>query len=67
VPYFDARCGMKFIDADSFKSSWSAFWERAAADGFSPRDYVMDNLALEQQALRYYEIAESLVQQRPNS
>jgi len=27
----------------------------------------MDNLALEQQALRYYEIAESLVQQQPKS
>jgi hypothetical protein len=64
VPYFDERCGMTFVDAEGFKTDWSAFWARASAGEFTPRDYVMDNLTLEGQALRYYEIAEAAMQRQ---
>ncbi|MDE5445647.1 glycosyltransferase family 1 protein [Bradyrhizobium sp. CSA207] len=62
VPYFDERCGVTFTDADGFVSDWSEFWSRASAGAFAPRDYVMDNLTLENCALHYYEIAQAAMQ-----
>jgi hypothetical protein len=62
VPYFDARCGMTFTDADGFTSGWDRFWAQASAGDFAPRDYVLDNLTLEKGALHYYEIAEAAMQ-----
>jgi hypothetical protein len=64
VPYFDERCGMTFVDADGFQVDWNAFWSRAGAGEFAPRDYVMDNLTLEGQAHQYYEIAEAVMQRQ---
>lgn len=64
VPYFDARCGMTFTDADSFAAGWGRFWSEVDADGFAPRDYVLDHLTLEKGALHYYEIAEAAMQRR---
>jgi len=62
VPYFDARCGMTFTDAASFTSGWSSFWSHVSAGGFTPRDYVVENLTLEKGARHYYEIAEAAMQ-----
>ncbi|RXH40562.1 glycosyltransferase [Bradyrhizobium zhanjiangense] len=62
VPYFDARCGMTFTDADGFRSGWNGFWSQASVGDFAPRDYVLDNLTLEKGALQYYEIAEAAMQ-----
>jgi hypothetical protein len=62
VPYFDARCGMTFTDADSFAAGWGRFWSEVDAGGFTPRDYVLDHLTLEKGALHYYEIAEAAMQ-----
>jgi hypothetical protein len=59
VPYFDARCGMTFTDADGFTAAWNGFWSHVGAGGFAPRDYVMDNLTLEKGALHYCGIAEA--------
>jgi hypothetical protein len=64
VPYFDARCGMTFADANAFVAAWSDFWSEVSAGGFAPRDYVMDNLTLEKGALHYYEIAEAAMQRQ---
>jgi glycosyltransferase involved in cell wall biosynthesis len=64
VPYFDARCGMTFTEANGFLSDWGEFWSEVGASGFSPRDYVMDNLTLEKGALHYYRIAEALMQRQ---
>jgi hypothetical protein len=64
VPYFDARCGMTFTDADGFISAWGDFWSRLGAGDFAPRDYVMDNLTLERGALHYYEIAEAAMKRQ---
>lgn len=62
VPYWDDRCGMKFIDTDSFRSRWDEFWRQARAGAFGPRDYVLDELTLEKRALQYYEFARSVMQ-----
>jgi hypothetical protein len=64
VPYWDERCGMKFADIDGFKAGWWEFWTRSAAGAFKPRDYILDNLTLERQALRYYEIARAVLQRQ---
>ena len=64
VPYFDARCGRTFIDANGFVSGWSDFWSQVSAGDFVPRDYVMDNLTLEKGALHYYGIAEAVMQRQ---
>jgi hypothetical protein len=64
VPYFDARCGRTFIDANGFVSGWSDFWSQVSAGDFAPRDYVMDNLTLEKGALHYYGIAEAVMQRQ---
>ncbi|MBR0775190.1 glycosyltransferase [Bradyrhizobium diazoefficiens] len=64
VPYFDARCGMTFADANGFVAAWGDFWSEVSAGGFAPRDYVMDNLTLEKGALHYYEIAEAAMQRQ---
>lgn len=62
VPYWDDRCGMKFVDAEGFRSRWSEFWSQTGAGQFQPRQYVLDNLTLEKGALHYYEIAQAVMQ-----
>jgi len=61
VPYWDDRCGAKFIDIAGFEAGWDSFWAGCTADAFDPRGFVLDNLTLEQRALQYYEIARSIV------
>jgi glycosyltransferase involved in cell wall biosynthesis len=64
VPYWDARCGMKFTGSDGFEADWQEFWSRSATGAFKPRDYILDNLTLEKQALHYYEIAKAVMQRQ---
>jgi hypothetical protein len=63
VPYWDERCGAKFVDVAGFEAGWQNFWGGCAAGAFDPRGYVLDSLTLEQRALQYYEIARSIVRQ----
>jgi hypothetical protein len=66
VPYWDARCGMKFEDMAAFRAGWPEFWARSRgsslAGDFDPRGYVLDNLTLEQRARQYYEFALDIMQ-----
>lgn len=62
VPYWDARCGMKFVDMATFRAGWPEFWAKSLAGGFDPRGYVLDNLTLEQRARQYYEFALGVMQ-----
>ena len=54
VPYWDSRCGMKFLDADGFKSVLPGFLNRLAS--FKPREFILDNLTLEQCAQRFIDL-----------
>ena len=56
VPYWDARCGRKFKDADGLAATFPAFWEDVQAGAFRPRDYVLEHLTLEKCAQRYVDI-----------
>jgi hypothetical protein len=53
VPYWDARCGMKFTGATDFSEHWARFWDAVRADRFSPRSYVVEHLTLERAAEQY--------------
>jgi hypothetical protein len=64
VPYWDHRCGTRFVDTAGFEAGWDDFWTGCAADTFDPRGFVLDNLTLEQRALQYYEIARSVARQQ---
>jgi len=61
VPYWDERCGGRFVDIADFAGNWRAFWEAVEAGQFKPRDYILENLTLEKCARNYVEIARSLL------
>jgi len=56
VPYWDARCGVKFKDIGEFPDRLAEFLDRQAANDFFPRDYILENLTLEKCAARYVEL-----------
>jgi hypothetical protein len=55
VPYWDARCGVKFKDIGEFPDRLAEFLARQAANDFAPRDFILENLTLEKCATRYVE------------
>ena len=57
VPYWDERCGRRFLGISDFKMEWHAFWDDVSADRYSSRDYILEHLTLEQCARDYFEIA----------
>lgn len=60
VPYWDERCGQKFKDLADFKERFGTFWEQVQADHFFPREYIIENLTLEECAQWYVDIAEEV-------
>ncbi|WP_293572733.1 hypothetical protein [Phaeobacter sp.] len=58
VPYFDARCGLTFR-ISTLEEQLDRFM--AARDSYRPRDYVLENLSLEQGARRFLTLYESLL------
>ena len=56
VPYFDSQCGEKFKNIIEFKLGFSNFYEKAKANFYQPRSYVLQYLTLEKSAERMLEI-----------
>jgi hypothetical protein len=56
IPYWDDRCGVHFQGIEDFDTQLDVFRERLHRDDFAPREYVLDNLRLEQGARRYLDI-----------
>jgi glycosyltransferase involved in cell wall biosynthesis len=54
VPYFDARCGLRFRGIEDFTERLTEFLDRCAA--LSPRDYILDNLTMEKCSRHYLQI-----------
>jgi hypothetical protein len=46
VPYFDERCGERFLGTDDFGEKLSIFIDRIDASAYRPRDFVLENLTL---------------------
>jgi hypothetical protein len=53
VPYFDARCGERFVGVDDFDEKLTTFLEKIDASVYSPREYVKENLSLQGSAERF--------------
>lgn len=53
VPYWDARCGVKFSSISEFSTALEVFLQAFAEKRFSPREYILENLTLKQSA-RWY-------------
>jgi hypothetical protein len=60
VPYWDERCGNRFADVNGFVKGWPGFYESVQSDGFRPRDYILENLTLEQCARKYLAFAKDI-------
>lgn len=58
VPYWDDRCGLRFSGNSEFESYWDKFWNGVRRSGYAPRNYILENLTLEQCASQYLEISE---------
>lgn len=65
VPYWDERCGMKFLHFNDFSSKLTDFLEKLSA--FNPRGYILDNLTLERCAQQYVQITHSIIGEFPTS
>jgi hypothetical protein len=53
VPYFDARCGERFLGVDDFDEKLTMFLAKIDASVYFPRDYVVENLGLRGSAERF--------------
>ncbi|MDB5132573.1 MAG: hypothetical protein JWR02_2322 [Mucilaginibacter sp.] len=56
VPFFDERCGMRFKNFEDFESQIGIFWDSVKRGDFKPRDYILENLTLENSANRMLNI-----------
>ena len=56
VPYFDARCGLKFRDPTEFATQLPAFLARLREGRFAPRDYILESLTLEKSARQFVDL-----------
>ena len=55
VPYWDARCGVRFRGIEEFDARLDKFLDKLNRGEFAPRDYILENLTLEECARRYVE------------
>ena len=55
VPYWDARCGVKFRGPEELDAQLDEFLARLDRKEFAPRDYIVENLTLEACSRRYVE------------
>lgn len=55
VPYWDSRCGEKFVDARDFPETFDLMWNGTQAKTYSPRNYILENLTLAKCARKYVE------------
>jgi hypothetical protein len=53
VPFFDHRCGERFVDFAAFPATLGVFLERLRAGKYAPRDYILEHLTLQRCAKRY--------------
>lgn len=58
VPYWDKRCGEKFSDINEFEHKLDLFLNNIP--GFSPRNFILENLTLEKCAHDYFNIVKSV-------
>lgn len=60
VPYWDARCGLRFADTGDFASKLPEFMRAVDEQRYQPRQYILEHLTLAKCAREYVRIAESV-------
>lgn len=60
VPYWDERCGRRFLGVSDFSTEWSEFWQEAKSGRYRSRDYILENLTLEKCAQAYVDIVRKI-------
>ncbi|WP_316773178.1 hypothetical protein [Pedobacter frigiditerrae] len=63
VPYWDERCGEKFISIDDFSSALTQFIKKAQSGVYKPREFIKENLTLEICAQKYVDIYNQVAQE----
>jgi hypothetical protein len=58
VPYFDARCGLRFSDIGEFSEKLTEFLGLQRSQAFVPRDYISETLPLEKCSADFLRILE---------
>jgi glycosyltransferase involved in cell wall biosynthesis len=64
VPYWDDRCGDKFIGSGDLKAEFDLFWRKVLDRCFRPRELIVETLTLEQRARAYLDIVDSIDKQQ---
>ena len=56
IPYWDERCGEYFHHHGELEAAFQTFQTKLAANQYSPRPYIVDNLSTEKCAERFMEL-----------
>jgi hypothetical protein len=67
VPYWSAKCGEQFKNVLDFENKLQLFLHNSQAGLYAPRSYILKNLTLEQSALGYLSIVNSIRENITNS
>ena len=59
MPYWDDRCGEKFVDGADLAATFDIFWQGIEAGRYTPRQMILDRLTLEKSAQAYLDLAET--------
>jgi glycosyltransferase involved in cell wall biosynthesis len=66
VPYWDARCGERFLGAEDVDIQLQHFFAGVEAGAYRPRDFIMEHLTLADCAARYVEFAREVADAASN-
>jgi len=58
IPYWDKRCGEVFHKWEGFKNAFNLFLKQVAAEKYSPRDYIIQELSAKPCAERFLSICQ---------
>jgi hypothetical protein len=59
VPYWDERCGEKFVGRADLHAKFDKFWRGVEAGSYAPRQMILDHLTLEKCACAYVALADA--------
>jgi hypothetical protein len=57
VPYWDDRCGVKFLGGADLVEAFEVFWRGVEGSRFAPRQLILEKLTLEMRAREYVALA----------
>lgn len=58
MPYWDDRCGTKFVGPSDMAQKFDHFWQGVESASFAPRSFILDGFTLEKRASAYVDIAD---------